>query len=542
MSLPGRIPWLVPLMLLLSPRTPVQQKPANIDKLVDKIAARERQEVSTIRRYRPIVETYVQDVRLDKELGAVPVKDHYFLGIADLAKGSVEESMAEKKRLAKELKPGLLAEPFAPRYNPAGFLEMIFVDPNGFNRRHYLFEYVRREFLGNVRCLIFDVYPAPNSGNGRFKGRIWVEDHDYTIVRFNGVFEPTVNKYGFNLHFDSWRVNSGPGLWLPAFVYNEEVKVSNFMGGHLKEKSQTRLWSYAPRKAALEEEFSSMTIESPNVVVQPSENQDRSPLEQQREWENQAESRILDRLQQSGLLAPPGSVEKVLNAVVNNIEVTNHLDSEPEINCRVLLISGLDLFAVGRTIVISRGLIDVLPDEASLAYMLAHEMAHIHAGDSSVNAFAFADQTIFPDLEGLRKFSTLVNDSSEQAANEKALALFANPPYKDKLDRPGIFLRQLDSQTKQLPALIGPHLSNRAFLSTAAADRAPALEPVRLDQVAALPLGSRVKLDPWNNKLELMKTNAVPPNSPDEKMPLGLAPFYPSLARVSAPDPLHADK
>src|SRR5207244_6109737 len=60
----------------------------------------------------------------------------------------------------------------------------------------------------------------------------------------------------------------------------------------------------------------------------------------------------------------------------NNLEVTNNLDIQPEVRCRVLLTSTLESFTIGHTIVLSRGLIDVLPDEASLATMVAHELGH----------------------------------------------------------------------------------------------------------------------------------------------------------------------
>jgi hypothetical protein len=43
----------------------------------------------------------------------------------------------------------------------------------------------------------------------------------------------------------------------------------------------------------------------------------------------------------------------------------------------VLLTTPLESFVVGRTIILSRGLLDVLPDEATLAAVLAHELAHI---------------------------------------------------------------------------------------------------------------------------------------------------------------------
>jgi len=70
-------------------------------------------------------------------------------------------------------------------------------------------------------------------------------------------------------------------------------------------------------------------------------------------------------------------VDKVLETVVNNLEVTNNLDIQPENPLRVILTSTLESFTIGHTIVFSRGLVDVLPDEASLAAMVAHEVSHV---------------------------------------------------------------------------------------------------------------------------------------------------------------------
>src|SRR6202011_4696649 len=97
----------------------------------------------------------------------------------------------------------------------------------------------------------------------------------------------------------------------------------------------------------------------------------------QRSWDRQSEDNIIDRFQRIGLIAPKGEVDKVLDTVINNLEVTKNIDLDPEVRCRVLLTSTLESFTIGHTIVLSRGLIDVLPDEASLATMLAHELSHI---------------------------------------------------------------------------------------------------------------------------------------------------------------------
>src|SRR5216684_7419305 len=91
-----------------------------------------------------------------------------------------------------------------------------------------------------------------------------------------------------------------------------------------------------------------------------------------REWRQEAENNVLDLLERSGLLAPQGQVDKALNTIVNNLEVTNNLDGQIDLRCRVLLTSSLEMFSIGGTIVLSRGLIDVVPDEATLGAMLAH--------------------------------------------------------------------------------------------------------------------------------------------------------------------------
>src|SRR5215469_1784735 len=193
-----------------------------VNQAVDRMIAREHDEIATIRRFSPIIETYIQDMKPDKDLGSIPVKDHYFLGQADLSKGIVDRSMLTKRSKGKldMLNPiSHIGGLFSSDYVPEGFLQMIYIDTNGFDRQHYQFDYVRREFLGEVRCVVFDVTPLPKSGKGRFKGRIWAEDKDFNIVRFNGIYWPAAGINGFNLHFDSWRLNMQPGLWLPACIF-----------------------------------------------------------------------------------------------------------------------------------------------------------------------------------------------------------------------------------------------------------------------------------------------------------------------------------
>src|SRR5271163_1236196 len=134
------------------------------DQAIDLIIAREHDEISTIRQYSPIVETYVQDMKPDAEMGIVPVKDHYFLGQADWSKGINDDSMLEKKKSkVSAFNPFSHLEGSSTAV-PHGFLQMVYIDVSRFDREHYQFTYVGREFLGEVRCAIFDVIPLSKSG------------------------------------------------------------------------------------------------------------------------------------------------------------------------------------------------------------------------------------------------------------------------------------------------------------------------------------------------------------------------------------------
>ena len=521
-----------------------------VNQAIDRMIAREHDENATIRRYNPIIETYIQDMKPDKDMGAIPVKDHYFLGQANLSKGVVDNSMLDKKKgKMAEFNPlSHVSDYFTTSYVPEGFLQMIYLDTTYFDRQHYQFDYVGREFLGEVRCLVFDVTPLPKSGKGRFKGRVWAEDQGFTIVRFNGVYTPVAGINSFNLHFDSWRLNVQPGLWLPAFVFSQESDLKDFLGNHVRFKAQTRLWGYDLRNTGREEEFSQLTIEAATAITdQSTTQQDRSPIEAEREWQHQAEVNVIDRLQRTGLLAPPNEVDKVLETVVNNLEVTNNLDIQPEIHCRVLLTGTLESFSIGHTIVLSRGLIDVLPDEASLATMLAQELAQIIVTKPSTDQWGFNDTTNVSTVEALNHFSFRDTPADIQAANQKAVELLKNSPYKEKLGPATLFLKQLDAESKQLPALINPHLGNGVTLGSALAASGPALQPDKIDQISALPIGARVKLDPWSDRLELLKAKPVALLSAREKMPFEVTPFMPFLTRYQKPgtgvmaDPAKAD-
>jgi hypothetical protein len=491
--------------------------------------------MAQMRHMHPLVETYLQDLKNDSDGNGIPVKDQYFLGRLDMSEGPEDVSFVGQPGFGHRML-GKLTGIYALRFLPMGFAQMVVLDSD-FQKKYYDFTFVRREFIGELRCLAIDVHPKEGQKTARFMGRIWVEDQDYNIVRFNGTYFPQP-KSNFFFHFDSWRLNMRPGVWLPAYVYTEESNFKTGVSKSLHFKGQTRLWGYDLKGLAKNEEFTQILVDSPQSVKDQSDAaSDASPILAQRMWERQAEENAVERLQKIGLLAPSGEVDKILATVVNNLLVTNNIDLQGDIHCRILLTSPLESFTIGHTIVISRGLLDVLPDEASLAMVLAHELSHIVLGHNFDTKLAFNDRLFFPDVESFRRLDFKRTPANEEAADIKAMDLLKNSPYKDKLGNAGLFLKALEQKGPDLPNLIRPHLGNsfaggKSRMATLVAS-SPALDEKRLDQIAALPLGGRIKVDPWTDQVELSKAKPVALTSTREKMAFEITPFFPYLTRLS---------
>lgn len=508
-------------------------QPRTMEEVVDRVVNNENKLYGNMKNYSPLVETYIQNLKPDKELGYIPGGDKYFLGRADFSKGVSLVSLSDTDGKGKKIF-GSIGNffSFAMQYLPDGFLQMIFIDTQGFDKQHYKFDYVRREFLGEVRCLVFDVTPLPKTGKGRFLGRIWVEDQDFNVVRFNGAYSGGGHSSWY-FHFDSWRTNVQPGVWLPTFIYSEEKDLHYALSKKLDFKAQTRLWGYNLGHASQEQELSKILVESP-VSDETSTANDLSPIQAQRSWDRQAEDNVIDRLQRIGLIAPKGDVDKVLDTVINNLEVTNNIDIEPDVRCRVMMTSTLESYTVGHTIVLSRGLVDVLPDEASLAAMLAHELSHVILGHRLDSQYAFFDQLLVDDKETFRHFGFARTPDEEKQANDKAVQLLNNSPYKAQLGNAGLFLQALQNRQKEVPNLISPHLGNRVPTLPDIQASTPVDPKQNPQKIAALPIGGRIKMDAWNDKLEMMKSKPVGTVAEREKMPFEVTPFMPYLVRYGA--------
>ena len=506
------------------------------DRVIDKAIEQERALQKRMTTLRPLIETYTQQMAPNAELGAVPTGDKYFLGKLDLSNGVHQKSLMQDSGggfmgpLSQRIK-----QLYSVTYVPEGFAAMILLQPN-FDKTTYDFSYADREFLGEVRCFTFDVQPRKKDTAGGFSGRIWIEDQDFNIVRFNGTRSRDGGKLFF--HFDSWRENMGPGLWLPAYVYTEESDMAYMMGRRkLNFKGQTRLWGYNVGKATQPKELTSLVIDADNVQDKETDSDSITPLEASRAWQRQAEDNVLRRLENAGLVAPQGPVDKVLETVINNLEITNNLDLQPPVRARVLLTTPVESFTVGNTIVLSRGFVDVLPDEASLALALAHELGHIALGHTIDTRYAFNDRTLFKDEEAFMQLSMQRTPAEESAADKKGIEYLKNSPYKDKLSSAALFLSALQQRAPELPGLLRPHLGNQVTNNgkvermAGLIPQAPKLEMQRTDQIAALPLGGRIKVDLWNDHIDLIKSKNIPVQFAREKMPFEVTPVFIYLTR-----------
>ena len=513
--------------------------PTTMDQVVDRAIEREHGLIAFLKTRTPLVETYLQNLKLDPQMGPAPREDHYFFGRLDLSDSVDREDYLSKDSSFQSHMLGGVTKLFKFEYKPIGFSWMIFADRDDFDRAHYDFKYVHREFLGDVRCIVFDVTPKKDAGKGRFLGRLWVEDQDFNIVRLNGTYAPRPRNAQF-FHMDSWRLNLIPGYWVPTYIYSEEGDFSSGSKDKLAFKAQTRIWGYDLKKNNKEDELTQVLVDS-SVKDESPTAQDASPLQAQREWQQQAEDNVIERLQNAGLLAPQGEVDKILMTVVTNLEVTNNIELPRPVRTRVMLTSPLETFSVGNTIVVSRGLIDVLPDETSLAMVLSHELAHIVLGHNLGSRYAFNDRMLFSDESTYSNLGFRHIPEEETAADKKAIELLKTSPYAQKLDTAGLFLRELAERGPAISALLTPHLGNSFTDPKGGVERmaalmtsAPALDPNKLDQIPALPLGGRVKLNAWDDHVELIKTAPVAITSARDKMPFEVTPFFPRLTRYGS--------
>jgi hypothetical protein len=264
------------------------------------------------------------------------------------------------------------------------------------------------------------------------------------------------------------------------------------------------------------------------------------PLQASRAWVSQAENNVIDRLVEAGLVAPlnqGGFENKTLDQIVVNLVVPNNLAFTDQIHTRVLLTDTIEATTVGNTILISKGLIDSLPSEEAFASVVAMELAHIAMGHHIDTRYAFNDRLLFPDESTFRKIDMNHSDHDNAEASKRAMEYLENSMYKDKLGSAGLYYAQLVEREKALKALNSPRLGD----SLLQADGTPWMNDLEkmspklnwddLTQIAALPLGSWLKTDPWDDKVHQINAKRFAPMNARDKMPFEVTPIFYKLQR-----------
>jgi hypothetical protein len=253
---------------------------------------------------------------------------------------------------------------------------------------------------------------------------------------------------------------------------------------------------------------------------------------------SQAEANVIDRLVQAGVLAPPSDFDKVLETVTNNLIIGNNLNLPDQVRCRVLLTTPLESLAVGNTILISKGLIDVLPSEEDLAAVLAFQLAHITLGHHIDTRYAFSDRLLFPDQATFERITMNHSQNDDGVAAKKAIEFLNKSVYHDRLANAGLFV-QLQARSKDLKALTTPRIGDSLLTPDGSpwlaelTKAAPKIQMDNLQQIAALPLGSHLKVNAWDDRVSQLNAKPAPLVNARDKMPFQVTPIFLRLTRYT---------
>ena len=532
--------------------------------LIDKAILREKEVIKTVRERAPLVETYIQNMKPDPVLSQVPVSDQHFLARVDFSKVINDDeyknnkgNFQARKGRFESFKDSLTAlsgisNSLHLTFHESGFTQMMLMDSNNFDRQHYTFLFVRNDFLGNVPTAVFDVTPTnPRKDFGRFSGRIWIETKGGNVVRFNGDFAGSIITLKEFYHFDSWRTNIQPDLWLPTSFYVEESDPKS-TSSTLKFKAINYIWGYALRVPETDAENTSLNVAASTAQDVSNDAPDVNPLGAQREWVQQAEDNVITRLFQAGLLDAPSDFDKTLEALAGNILVYNNIQTARPIRVRTLLTQPLESLAIGNTIIVSKGLLDttsvVTADGAqqmgNLNAILAFQLAHIVLGHRLDTKFAFNDRLLFPSTSVFERIPMHHSEADNAEAAKKAMQLLNVKELADGQKYFGLYLEQLQVRIKALPALNQPVIgdglvksdNDNSFWMAALVPRGIKLDMKDLKQQAAMPLASFLRFDPWTDQLIQMHSTFEPIITDRDKMPFEVTPVYLKLTYFKSPE------
>src|SRR5215470_1498408 len=119
-------------------RAPLAPSPArSVDEVVNRTIDSEHRFLANLRKYTPLVETYIQNVQKDTDFGTAPERDHYFIGRLEFASGRVEDKSYLPKPGIFQRMMKKVATIYSLDFLPLGFAQMVLIDAEHFDREHY---------------------------------------------------------------------------------------------------------------------------------------------------------------------------------------------------------------------------------------------------------------------------------------------------------------------------------------------------------------------------------------------------------------------
>ena len=234
---------------------------------------------------------------------------------------------------------------------------------------------------------------------------------------------------------------------------------------------------------------------------------------------------------------PAATKNKILGQIVINLVVPNNLAFTDQIHCRVLLTDTVETTTVGNTILVSKGLLDTLPNEPAIASVLAMELAHIALGHHIDTRYAFNDRLLFPDESTFQRIDMYHSDVDNARLPRRRWSISRTRCTRTSWPNAGLYYEQLSDRGKVLKALNTPKLGDSLLKPDGTpwmADleqMAPKLNWDDLTQTAALPLGSWLKTDPWDDKVHMLDAKRYAPMNARDKMPFEVTPIFYKLQR-----------
>ncbi|MGC1371737.1 MAG: hypothetical protein WA824_06325 [Candidatus Sulfotelmatobacter sp.] len=100
--------------------------------------------------------------------------------------------------------------------------------------------YVGQQQEDELHCYVFDIAPKQIEGKKRyFQGRIWVDDHDFQIVKTYGKAVPEERKKGKTEHlypkFTTWRQQIDGKYWFPTYTRADDTLHFQLNDIHIRE-------------------------------------------------------------------------------------------------------------------------------------------------------------------------------------------------------------------------------------------------------------------------------------------------------------------